>query len=54
VKPCGVKLPSTYGPVPTGFASAKVAGLPTLLQIDCGTIAVPAISSRLVYCGSGT
>ncbi len=42
-----------YGPVPTGLASANVAGLPALLQIALGTMAVPAISSRLVYCGVG-
>src|SRR6266568_2063022 len=47
VKPCGVKLPSLKGPVPTGLASAKVAGLPALLQMACGTIAVPAIDCRL-------
>ena len=48
MKPCGVKLPSMYGPVPTGFASVKVAGL-TPLHCAFGTIAWPAISSRLVY-----
>ena len=51
VKPCGVKVPSMNGPVPTGFGSAKVAGLPALPQIACGTMAVPAIYSRLAYCG---
>ena len=51
VNPCGVKLCSMYGPVPTGVASANVAGLPALLQMALGTMAVPAISSRLVYCG---
>ena len=39
--------------MPTGFGSAKVAGLPALLQIACGTIAVPAIFSRLVYWAVG-
>ncbi len=48
MKPCGVKLPSMYGPVPTGFASVKVPGL-TPFHCDFGTIAWPAISSRLVY-----
>src|SRR5580693_843781 len=48
MKPCGVQLPSTYGPVPTGFGSAKVAGL-TLLHCAFGTIAWPAISFRLPY-----
>src|SRR5260370_30146599 len=52
-KPCGVKLPSLNGPVPTGVGSTKVAGLPALLQTACGTMAVPAIDCRLVNCGGG-
>ena len=44
---------SLYGPVPTGLASAYVAGLPTLLQIDCGRIGTPAMDCRLVYCAAG-
>src|ERR1700728_4640798 len=42
-----------YGPVPTGLALAYVAGLPALLQIAWGKMAVPAISSRFVYWDAG-
>ncbi|GEM_PF-5809451 len=38
--------------MPTGFGSANVPGF-TPFDCDCGTIAWPAISSRLVYCGVG-
>src|ERR1700748_172706 len=51
VKPCGVKLPSFIGPVPTGLGSANVAGLLTDFQMCSGTIAVPAMDCRLVNCG---
>ena len=51
MKPCGVKLPSFIGPVPTGLGSANVAGLPTDFQMCSGTIAVPAMFCRLVNCG---
>ena len=42
-----------YGPVPTGLASVKVAGLVIELQIACGRIASPAMFSRLVYWAVG-
>src|SRR5580693_4534099 len=48
MKPCGVKLLSMYGPVPTGFGSVKVPGF-WPFHCDCGTIAWPAMFSRLVY-----
>src|SRR5271154_5021858 len=50
--PSDVKVPSMYGPVPTGSASVKVTGL-TVLQIAFGKMAVPAIASRLLYCELG-
>src|SRR5215471_20208773 len=53
MKPCGVKLSSLKGPVPTRFGLTNVAGFLTLPQIDCGTTAMPAICCRLVYCAVG-
>src|SRR5262249_26496351 len=53
VKPCGVKLPSFIGPVPTGLGSANVAGSLIDFQMCSGTIAVPAMDCRLGNCGVG-
>ena len=52
MKPCAVKLPSVYGPVPTGFESTYLPGSPTELQIDCGTMYTwPAMFCRFAYWG---
>ena len=39
--------------MPTGLASVKRAGLPTLAQMCWGSMAVPAMFSRLVYWAVG-
>src|SRR5215469_8362271 len=42
---------TAYGPVPTGFGSAKAAGLETFCQMCCGTIYVPPMRNKLAYSG---
>src|SRR5437870_11710591 len=50
--PCGVNLSRTYGPVPTGLASAYVAGLLTGCQTCWDTMAWVPMRKKLPACGA--
>src|ERR1700760_1243439 len=53
VKPWLVKLPRTYGPVPTGLGSVKWPGLVIEDQMCFGRITWPAMCSKFMYCAVG-
>src|SRR5215468_11068166 len=48
---CVENCETTYGPVPTGFGSAKAAGLEIFCQMCFGTIYIPAMRNKLAYSG---